>query len=375
MVAAVAIGAGLQIPAVALLDGFGDEIRRQVLLREHGHILVQPDGAEPFENVAATVTKIAAIDGVEGVSVRLVHAGFVRDSGAWSPVRVVGFSAESEAASSRLCARVDKGRCPKRGEDRAILLGYRQHLRLGKRVGDRLRVLLPWDDLGDVALSNRPYTVVGILRGGGIWQADLDVYMPIDVLGDVVDRPDAANRFAVYLCAMDQTSRALSPVAATVPGAVVKPWWKAHAMAHNAIRGNARITALIGLLFAFAVLVPVLTVLLVQANNERSHMAVLLSLGLAPSTVAAASLFRAVMLTAIGVMFGVITGLFLCEMLAHWPIYRFDGFVVRPLVTAPRVVGPAAVLLVVGSVAGAIPALMVARTNIVAVLRGSGDVA
>jgi lipoprotein-releasing system permease protein len=382
MLAAIAMGVGFQVPTVAFIDGYRDELISQVLLREFGHIQVVAQGDGPIEDAPALQARLASLPGVAAVGRRLIHAGVVQSAGAFEPVRVVGVDPATEEVASALCTRVATGRCFATDEVDVVILGARLARQLDLATGDAMRLLLPFDDASDLALSSRTYAVVGVLEDGGIWQADEDVYAPLGRLGELLDLPDTANRLAVYLNDMNETEAMLGAVAEVAATHVksnstgpetaapdIRPWWRAHAFVANAIATNARIGLISTIAMALAVMIPVLALLYIHVFAERRDVGVLVATGFSPRHVFAVYAWKGLLVSAIGTTLGILIAIGACWAMRRWPVYAEGGFTLKPALSVAVVATPALIIGSVSFLGGLLPAWLTSRQDPARVLR------
>ncbi len=371
MLAAVTAGVAFQIPAGASLDGLSDELERAVLARGFGHVLITSEGASRFAAPDEVRDRLSALPFVKNVSVRLVQAGAIMRGDDLVPARVVGLEPANEEAISGFCGRVDDGRCLDAGdaESDGMVLGYKLAQSLGVHVGDTLRFVIPGVVLGDVEVSSRPWTVVGVLQGAGRWQSDYDAYVSIDRLRALFEADGEANRIAVFMADRDDIRPHLDAIAAAAGSGRVEPWWRLHSFLHNTIQGNRQIAVLSNSMVLVAVLIPILALLTIQVLQERRQIATLAALGFDRRATFWIYTWKSLIVGVIGVLAGTLIGVSLTLFFQEVPIYDHDGFVMRPVLSPERVLVPSLSVLVATVAAGLVPAVLTSRQNTSDLLR------
>lgn len=373
LLTAVAAGVAFQIPTAAHLDGYSDELVRAVIGREFGHVLVRPAGLEPFSDADELARKVAAEPYVRGVTVRMVHAGAIARQGEHEPVRVVGLDMAHEEEVTGFCAQLSSGACPLPDDLDALVLGSQQAMQLGVKAGDLVKLAMPYRDRGDVDVrlkfSSRDHRVSGILSGAGRWQADFDVYVPLATLRRLFNDAGLGNRIAVFVDARERSGEYAESLQERVAPARAQPWWDVHSFVKHATAGNRRLGALSMVMVLVAVGVPVLALLYINALRERRHIAVLAAIGFDRTSVFRIYLLKAAVVGVVGAIAGLLIAVAVCLLLSHWPVYDYEGFVVRPVLSTKTLVVPAAGVCATCLVAGIFPAWVAARQNTAEVLR------
>jgi ABC-type lipoprotein release transport system permease subunit len=373
LLAAVAAGVAFQIPTAAHLAGYSEELVRAVIGREFGHVLISPEGLRPFDDADSTGRAVARLPFVRGVTVRMVHAGAVARQGEYQPVRIVGLDMQGEQPVTGFCTQVAEGACPAPGDVEAIVLGSQQAKELAAKVGDRMKLVMPYRDRGGVdirlRMSNRDYRVAGILSGGGRWQADFDVYLPVASLRQLFNDDGLGNRIAVFVDERERAGQHAGKIRSVVGAARVQPWWEVHSFVHHAMIGNRRLALLSMFMVLIAVGIPVLALLYIHALHERRQVAILSSLGFERFDIFRIYLLKATIVGVAGTLVGLLIAVGLCLTLARWPIYDYEGFVVKPVLSAAIFLVPALAVCGTCVVAGILPAWLAARRSAAEVLR------
>lgn len=366
----MAVGVGFQVPNTANLDGYTRELLRQGVTRSSGHFVVLPADEGRIPRAGALVERVAAAGPfVRAVAPRLVHAGVLFRKRDRVPVRIVAVDPAAEQRATGLCDRLAAGACLAADDAEGLLLGATLAERLHVGVGDRLKLVVPYEELGEVEYASRHYPVVGVLRGGGGFQEDKDVWVSQAFLEAILDETDVASAILVFGGDEHENPERASADARTLLAAVgdanvtVVPWHEASTFVANAIAGNRTITAISLLMVIIAVVIPVLALLSIHVLHDRRQIAITAAVGFSRGAIFLIYLMKAAIIGLLGVGLGAALGLGLCAWFDAHPIFDNDGFVVRPLVTARAILVPAAVLLAATLVAGLAPAWRAARSN------------
>jgi lipoprotein-releasing system permease protein len=197
------------------------------------------------------------------------------------------------------------------------------------------------------------------------------VFVRIELLRRVLDRPDAASSISLYT---DDHARAGAHAAqaraalGSAP-ARVRPWWEVSELVANAIAGNRAIAAISMTMVVIAVMIPVSALLYILVLHERRQIAILGALGFGRAALFGIYVMKAALIGIAGTALGSGVGLAICRYFAARPIFAHNGFEVRPEVDLPTVAIPVAVLFAVTLCAGIVPAVIAARSNAALELR------
>ena len=366
---AVTAAVAFQIPTNAALSGYARELERTALTRDLGHIQVTSEGAEPFESGAALKARVDALPFVRRSAVRLVQAGVIQHQGELKPVWLNGVDPAGEDAMWGFCTQIAEGECIGADSGDALVLGRTVAEQLDVVAGDRIKIVVPYEDLGSVGLSTRTYRVAGILKSGGSWGIDWEILVPVKTLWHILDREDLANRVAVLVDDIERVDEYLPAVQALVTPGTAKPWYDIQSFVRHAIDGTKSLAWLTTGLVCLGTMLPVLALMYILVLRERRHIAVLAALGFSRGSVFSIYVWKAALVGLTGVVLGGLIGVGLTMLTDRYPIYDYRGFTVRPVVHLWTVAGPIVAVLAATLLAGLLPAALATRANPSVVLR------
>ena len=373
LVLAVTVGTGFQIPNTANLEGWAAELLRKGLTT--GYLVVtHPDGL-PIDNIPEVLAKLRAKPFVTGVATRVEHAAILvvhrTDGDVMVPMPLIGVDAAAEADVTDFCGAIEHGRCFATQEAAgapAVILGRSVAERTGLQVGDRVRMLIPWNDLGEIELSSQRYEVRGVRAASGWLTNDREVYIDIGVLRRLLEQEGATHLF-VYTVDLQSARADASEVAAALPGLKVEPWMTARPFVANSIEAAQALVSISAAMVMLAVIVPVLALLFIQVLHERRQTATLAAIGFGRGPLFVIALSKAALVGLMGTALGTLAGLGACEFFTQNPLFDNDGFVIRPVVSTSTVLVPVAMVFATVVAGGLWPALRAARSDPATVLR------
>ena len=367
---AVAAGVALQIPNAANLNGYSAEIVRLTIERATGHVQVSARGAEPLAGVSKTRGALRRLPFVRGVAPRIIHFGVLYRGENYRATRVMGLDPKLEDRLAGLCERVEHGRCMKPSGNGEAMVGEKLARQLEIKVGDRVRLVAPYMDLGEVEYAREAFTVVGIMEGGGGFSEDKDLLLHIGELSRMIDYEDEATVLAIHVKDHRKVDQYAAAVRKVVQRGQVQTFWQAYDFVSDVVQGNRRLMLISLIMVIVAVGIPVLAMLYIHVLRERRQIAVLASLGFSGRDLFVIYLLQAVLVGLLGCGLGVAGGLALCRVFEAYPIFQSEGFVVRPLLTHWVIGLPVATVFFVTLLAGLVPAVRATRANPTLVLRG-----
>ena len=301
---------------------------------------------------------------VRGVTARDAHAGVLFRKEDYRAVRAVGIDPAVEDRVAGFCKRVARGRCFDTARPRQAVAGSRLAEVLGLRVGDRLKLVMPYEDLGEIKFARESLKLAGVLEGGGSFRADYDLFIPIRDMYRIMGWDDEATRVSIFVDRRQRAEAHAPRVRALLPPKTsLKTFWESEQFVANAVAGNRALFSISMMMVIFAVGIPVLALLYIRVLQDRRQIATLSAIGFTRASLFTVYLIKAALVGGAGAALGVGAGLGLCSYFDAYPIFQYHGFEVRPAVDATVVLVPAGVLLLVTVLAGIAPAIKAARAN------------
>ncbi|GAB4169797.1 MAG: ABC transporter permease [Wenzhouxiangellaceae bacterium] len=272
------------------------------------------------------------------------------------------------------------------GDEAEVVIGAQVARRLGHRVGDRI-VLAHGG--GNVSLHHHdahPLTVSGVLAPTGT-PVDQTLYISLETHADLhrgwesgvplpqpahaPDRTaaDAPEAISAFLVGLDNRTAAFAlqyqinqkyqaePLLAILPGLALEELWRITALAEQLLR-------LVALLVVIAGLLGMLTTLLATLNERRREMAILRACGARPWQVAGLLVFEAAMLSAAGIVLGLVVSLATLALLAPWVLVHF-GVAVHAALPRPWLLAVLVAIWVAALCVALLPAVMVYRRTLI----------
>ncbi len=363
LLAAVTAGLGLQIPNVANLDGYTQELHEKGIARGSGHVIVSTHDGGSFADAEKIATRIAKEPFVKAVAARFVHVGFLSTGDKTASAIVAGIEESAENATIGFCGNLAEGKCVISTETHHAVISRQLATQIDAKVGTKLKVAFPYFVGEELKVASEQFEVVGLLGGNGGLRADFELYVPIAAMRDLFKQPGRATEIRVFTTDDLRADEWAKQISVITPDNKVESWTQVNEFAKNAIESNKAITAISTTMVIIAVMIPVLALLYIHVLSERRRIATIVALGFSRREIFLMHLFEALIVGGLGTLLGTGLGYALCRYFMKHPIFSNAGFVVLPQFTTNAFVVPALVLFATTLVAGILPAVIASRAE------------
>jgi ABC-type lipoprotein release transport system permease subunit len=368
LIAAVAAGTGFQVPNSANMAGYESELLEEGVESWLGDIRVRPLRDPSFEDGDALAAKISAYPRVRAVLPILTLPGAIGKEGRFIGAPVIGIPTDKDRRPFRL---ID-GKLPELGDKTSVVVGSSLAKRLGVKMGDtvRLRVVLSTSPTLFPEESVGRYTMH--IRGiaGGSFGSIESMYVDRSFLAYEAGTPGAASILVVHIDDHFAAQGVAARIAADLPAASVRAWMVDSEYLQSTLSAAKAVGAVSQAMVVAAVTIPVLALLYINVLHRRREVGVLSALGFRQAEIFAAFLLQALLIGVIGTLLGCGLGYGLVRYFQAHPIFEWEGFVIRPVLSAECFARPSLVVLATTLIAGVYPAWRASRIDPARVLRG-----
>jgi len=367
LVGAVAAGTGLQIPNAANMLGYKAELLDEGVTAWLGDVRVRPLKSPAFEEGDALAEKLK---GYPGVRLSLPYVGLpgaVGKNGRFLGALVMGVP----GGAATLPFRLIRGELPGQGDGSGVVLGATIAKRLGVDVGDavQLRVVLSTTPtpFPEESLGRYSVTVKGI--AGGSFGSMETIFADRSFLAEEAGTPRAATIVVLHTDSHSDAKPVAARIEADLPDAQVRAWMDDGAYLINALNATDAVAAVSHVTVVAAVAIPVLALLSMSALHRRREVGVLSAIGFGQAEIFLAFLLQALIVGLLGVALGCGIGYALVRFFQSHPIFEWESFVIRPVLSIECFLRPSLVVLAATVIAGVYPAWRAARVDPARVLR------
>jgi lipoprotein-releasing system permease protein len=359
---AVAAGVGFQVPNVANVAGYRAEILRQEVGFGTGHVRVRPRNGNRFQDVGPILERLRAIDGVVAAEPVLFLPAATRNGARFSLTQIVGV----EPRGARRPYEIQQGQDLDPTDEKGVVVGTRLAKTLGATIGDDIEL--------DVLLATRPRLV---LDDGGVGHYTVTVrglvglnavdkiFINRRLLAAELGEEGAASVVVVF--ARDASLPLARGIAQAteeaLPSVTALSWFDDSGSLRGVIGAMDVIANVTGFMTIVAVGMPVLALLYIDALNRRRQVSLLVAMGFRSREIFWIFLGKAALIGIAGALLGLLIGGGLLAYFTAHPLFNWERFVLRPVVTVGGMLWPALLVLAATVIAGSYPAWRAARVD------------
>jgi ABC-type lipoprotein release transport system permease subunit len=365
LVLAVAGALAFQVPNTGNLLGYNAELIRQGVTSGPGAVRVRPRTGPLLRDGRALAARFAQDPEVAAAVPILTLPGalLLRDRFLGAPVS--GLPPDAGGRPILLLS----GALLQPGDAEGVLLGASLAARLGAKAGDvvQLRVFLPGDG-GASELQGDEMIVRGVI--GGSFGASEGAFVERGFLTAAGER--TASLVMVYTADPLAAPRVAARLAAQ-PGAgeaLILPWMEDDPFLGAIVRGNDTLGLISQSMGVVSVTIPVWALLYVHVQRRRRDIGILAALGLGRGALFLVFLAQALIVGVLGVAAGAALGYGLLRYFQAHPVFDWQGFVIRPIISSACFIRPVLLILATTVLAGVYPAARAARLDPARILRG-----
>lgn len=315
---AVGSGALAIVPLNSLLEGFTASLSATTVDVSVGHVQAVPGEDERFVDHAQRLkTRIEALPGVRGVSVRLLERALaVRDEES-EPLSLKGIDPRDERRVTTIAEHVTVGRFLKESDREAVVLGEGVASKLGLRPGDTVFVAL--------GTGGRIRLTVQGLYSTGLRDLDSGGYMPLKQLQNALGLRDRASELVTRL---DDESKAgeYGQRIEAMDSAVTAETWRDRMAFIGSLRGNMSIIqTLMVVLSLLAAGIAITVLMYTSIQHKVRSIGILKAIGVKDSDVLRLYLLEGAIMGIAGAVVGDLLGSAVALYLSNTPMTVSTG--------------------------------------------------
>jgi lipoprotein-releasing system permease protein len=381
-VSGIAIGVGALIIALALANGFRDEMRDKIL-RGTSHLTVMRSDGGPFADLESIRRTISEVPEVKSV-VATTYDGVVLVGPSGTAYAVLrGVEINSPAMRSELDKLIVAGTAeptfsPREGDLREVVIGVELAKRAGVKVNDVVEIISANSGSGSSEPIRRLVRVAGLSRTG-LYEYDATwIYAALDLSAMLTGHSGKASVLSVQVTDLYE----VKPVAALVKARLgseftTVDWQEANQPLFAALALERRMGfVVIGLIVLIAALNITTTLILVVVERRRD-IAVLSAMGASSKNIMSIFMIEGVIIGACGAVAGVAFGVAGCLLANHYKLISLPADVYS-ISTVPfnlellDMVAAAGIALLLSLFATLYPAVAASRVRPIEMLRDAG---
>ncbi len=321
VVAILGIGLGVSalIVALALANGFRDEMREKIL-RGTAHINVMRADGRPISDYRDLSARIKTIRGVTSASATSYDGAMLIGSRGAAYAVLRGLDTHSEQALNELKASVVEGSLKAIVKDKSktedlpsVLIGSELATRTGLRVGEIAEIISANTNSVPVNPVKRNVRVAGFFRSGLFEYDSTWIYLQLDVASEFSGAPESASVISLQLEDIYDARRVAEDIRTSLGNSYTTVDWEdENRPLFNALALERRMGLFIIALIVLIATLNITTTLILVVVERRRDIGILSAIGADSKSIRAIFMIEGAIIGALGAVLGVFVGLVTC---------------------------------------------------------------
>lgn len=318
----IAVGVGALIVALALANGFRDEMREKIL-RGTAHINVVRADGQPLRDHGVIASRIKTIPGVTNAFGTTYDGAVIIGSKGSGYAVLRGVDESNPAALGEIKSSVisgsadDIGESPQREDyPPAVVLGSELANRIGVNVGDVVEIIPAGSATiaAPVRVSDRRFVrVSGIFRSGLFEYDSTWIYISLAVASQLASSEHAATVVSVQLADIYDATRAGAEIRNVLGESYTTiDWQDANRPLFTALALERRMGLVIIALIILIAALNITTTLILVVVDRRREIGILGAMGASSKSIMGIFMMEGAIIGAVGALLGVALGIVAC---------------------------------------------------------------
>ena len=315
----IGIGVSALIVALALANGFRDEMREKIL-RGTAHINVMRTDGRPISDYRSLLSRVKTIPGVTTAAATSYDgAMLVGPKGAAYAV-LRGLDMDSEQALNEVKDSIIEGSLTaivagrSKTEDLpSVLIGSELATRTGLHVGEVAEIISANTNSVPVNPVKRNVRMVGTFRSGLFEYDSTWIYLPLDVAAEFSGVPQSASVISLQLEDIYDSRRMGTDIRASLGSSYTTvDWEEANRPLFNALALERRMGLFIIALIILIATLNITTTLILVVVERRRDIGILSAIGADSKSISAIFMIEGAIIGALGAVLGIFLGMVAC---------------------------------------------------------------
>lgn len=315
----IGIGVSTLIVALALANGFRDEMRENIL-RGTAHVNVMRADGRPISDYRSLSARIKTIPGVTSAAATSYDGAMLVGSRGAAYAVLRGLDKDSEQALNEVKDSVIEGSVAAivEGKSKAedlpsVLIGSELATRTGLRVGEIAEIISANTNSGPVNPVKRNVRMAGIFRSGLFEYDSTWIYLPLDVASEFSGAPQSASVISLQLEDIYDARRVAADIRASLGSSYTTvDWEEANRPLFNALALERRMGLFIVALIILIATLNITTTLILVVVERRRDIGILSAIGADSKSIRAIFMIEGAIIGALGAVLGVFLGIVAC---------------------------------------------------------------
>jgi lipoprotein-releasing system permease protein len=315
----IGIGVSTLIVALALANGFRDEIREKIL-RGTAHINVMRADGRPISDYRTLSAQIKSIPGVTGASATSYDGAMLLGSKGVAYAVLRGLDSHTEQGLNEVNNSVIEGSAAAIAEGKSktgglpsVVIGSELATRTGLRVGEIAEIISADTNSRPVNPVKRNVRVAGIFHSGLFEYDSTWIYLALDLASEFSGSPQSASVISLQLEDIYDSRRIAADIRASLGSAYTTlDWEEANRPLFNALALERRMGLFIIALIILIATLNITTTLILVVVERRRDIGILSAIGADSKSVSAIFMIEGAIIGALGAVLGVFLGIVTC---------------------------------------------------------------
>ncbi len=314
----IGIGVSALIVALALSNGFRDEMREKIL-RGTAHINVMRADGRPISDYQSLSERIKTIRGVTSAFATSFDGAMLLGSRGAAYAVLRGLDTHSEQALNEVKTSVVEGSLAAIVKDNktedlpGVLIGGELATRTGLHVGEIAEIISANTNSVPVNPVKRSVRVAGIFRSGLFEYDSTWIYLPLDVASEFSGAPHSASVISLQLEDIYDARRVAADIRTSLGNSYTTVDWEdANRPLFNALALERRMGLFIIALIILIATLNITTTLILVVVERRRDIGILSAIGADTKSVRAIFMIEGAIIGALGALLGIFLGIGAC---------------------------------------------------------------
>jgi lipoprotein-releasing system permease protein len=314
-VVGIAVGVASLIVALALAEGFRDELRDKIL-RGTAHITVMRADGQPLGDYQQVASQVASIAGVTNAAGTTYDGAVIVGSKGSAYGILRGFDQSSPQVTKDISATLVRGSLEpvfrRDGDEQSlpsVVLGAELAKRLGVDVGDTADLISAQSAYSSPNANRRRVRVAGLSRSGLFEYDSTWIYLSLETVAAFTGNAHAASMVAVQVQNIYDVKQTSAQIRQKLGSAYqVIDWQEANRPLFTALTLERRIGIIIIALIVLIAALNITTTLILLVMERRRDIAILNAMGATPNGIMTIFVIEGAILGLCGAVAGVLLG-------------------------------------------------------------------
>lgn len=321
----ISLGVAAFIAAIALANGFRDEMREKIL-RGTAHMNVMRTDGKRITDYREVSARIKTVDGVIDAMATTYDGAVLIGPNAYAYAVLRGVDGEVARSESQVKQSLVEGSTDgilygKEGEPPNAVIGAELATHTGLHVGDVADLVLINASLTSNQPVKRFIRVVGIFRSGLFEYDSTWIYLPLEIASTFAGAPQSASVVSIDVSDIYDVKSIAAKIRATLGESyAIVDWQEANQPLFNALALERRMALFIIALIILIAALNITTALILVVVERRTDIGILGAMGATSKSIMGIFMIEGAIIGTVGALFGVVLGSITCFIGNHYKL-------------------------------------------------------